>query len=194
MSVLVLKPAPDFKAIAVMPNSTFQQISLSDYRGKHVLLFFYPLDFTFVCPTEIIAFSEAVSEFEKLGVQILACSVDSEFTHLAWINTPRNQGGLGGIKYPIISDLKREIAKSYDVLCDDGMAIRGIFLINKEGIVMHQTVNAPPLGRNVEEELRTIKALLHFEKHGEVCPANWQEGKSGINTAKSRDFFAKEYK
>jgi alkyl hydroperoxide reductase subunit AhpC len=195
MTAIVLKPAPDFTATALMPNSSFKKISLSDYRGKqHVLLFFYPLDFTFVCPTEIIAFSEASADFEKLGVQILACSVDSEFTHLAWVNTPRNQGGLGKVNYPILSDLKRTISESYGVLCEDGMAVRGLFLIDKEGIVMHQTINAPPIGRNINEELRTVKALLFFEKNGEVCPANWHEGQSGIDVKKSHEFFAKEYK
>jgi alkyl hydroperoxide reductase subunit AhpC len=190
---LILKPAPDFKATALMPNGTFKEISLADYKGQHVLLFFYPLDFTFVCPTEIIAFSEAVDQFKKLGVQILACSVDSEFSHLAWVNTPRKEGGLGSIKYPILSDLKRTIAESYGVLCDAGHAVRGLFLINKEGIVMHETINAPPVGRNVEEELRTATALLFFEKNGEVCPANWQEGHAGINTDKKAEYFDKHY-
>lgn len=194
MSVLVMKSAPEFKAQAVMPNGTFKEVSLSDYKGKYVLLFFYPLDFTFVCPTEIIAFSDAAAEFEKLGVQILACSVDSQYAHLAWTNTPRKQGGLGGVNYPILSDITRSISESYGVLSDDGTALRGIFLIDKSGIVMHQTVNAPPIGRNVEEELRTVKALMFFEKNGEVCPANWHEGGAGINTEKSGDFFAKAYK
>lgn len=193
MSVLVMKPAPEFKAQAVMPNGTFKEVSLGDYKGKHILLFFYPLDFTFVCPTEIIAFSDASAEFEKLGVQILACSVDSHFTHLAWINTPRKHGGLGGINYPIISDITHSISSAYGILSEEGTALRGIFLIDQEGIVMHQTVNAPPIGRNVEEELRTVKALLFYEKNGEVCPANWHEGSSGINTEKSRDFFEKTY-
>lgn len=193
MSVLVLKPAPDFTAMAVMPDSTFKEVSLSDYRGKYVLLFFYPLDFTFVCPTEIIAFSEAAPEFEKLGVQILACSVDSEYSHLAWVNTPRKHGGLGNIGYPILSDIKRTISEAYGVLSEAGTALRGIFLIDKEGIVMHQTVNAPPIGRNVDEELRTVKALQFFEKNGEVCPANWTEGKAGIDTAHSKAFFEKTY-
>ncbi|MDR1925160.1 MAG: peroxiredoxin [Planctomycetaceae bacterium] len=193
MSVLVTKPAPNFKTQALMPNGTFKEVSLTDYRGKYVLLFFYPLDFTFVCPTEIIAFSEAVPEFEKLNVQILACSVDSHFTHFAWANTPRKLGGLGNIKYPILSDLKHSVVESYGVLADDGTALRGVFLIDKDGIVMHETVNAPPIGRNVEEELRTLKALQFFEKKGEVCPANWQEGKDGINPSKSSEYFAKVY-
>ncbi|MGL4594509.1 MAG: peroxiredoxin [Thermoguttaceae bacterium] len=195
MSSLILKPAPYFTTQALMPNSSFEQLTITDFRGKkNVLLFFYPLDFTFVCPTEIIAFSEAAAEFEKLDVQILGCSVDSVYTHFAWSNTPRKEGGLGGIKYPLLSDLTHSIADSYGVLLDDGIAARGTFLINKEGIVMHQTVNAPPLGRNVEEELRTAKAMLYFEKHGEVCPANWSEGKEGINTKQSKDYFSKTYK
>jgi alkyl hydroperoxide reductase subunit AhpC len=191
---LVLKPAPDFKARALMPNGQFADLTLSQYKGKHILLFFYPLDFTFVCPTEIIAFSEAAPEFEKLGVQLLAASVDSEFAHFAWVNTPRKEGGLGSISFPLISDLNRTISESYGVLCGSGHAIRGLFLINKDGDVMHETINAPPLGRSVAEELRTVQALLHFEKYGEVCPANWQEGKDGINTADSKKFFEKTYK
>jgi alkyl hydroperoxide reductase subunit AhpC len=193
MTATVLKPAPNFTADALMPNGTFKEISLSDYKGKHVLLFFYPLDFTFVCPTEIIAFSEAAGKFEEQGVQIIGCSIDSKFTHLAWVNTPRKEGGLGGIKYPLLADLTHEIAASYGVLHDDGTAVRGVFLINKEGIIMHQTINAPPIGRNVEEELRTVKALLFFEKNGEVCPANWHEGGAGINPEKKLDYFSKTY-
>ncbi|GHT26277.1 peroxidase [Planctomycetales bacterium] len=193
MTATVLKPAPNFTSDALMPNGSFKKISLSDYKGKYVLLFFYPLDFTFVCPTEIIAFSEAAGEFEKQGVQIIGCSIDSKFTHLAWVNTPRKEGGLGGIKYPLLSDLTHEIASSYGVLHDDGTAVRGVFLIDKEGVVMHQTINAPPIGRNVEEELRTVKALLFFEKNGEVCPANWHEGGAGINTENKLAYFSKAY-
>ncbi|MDR1491819.1 MAG: peroxiredoxin [Planctomycetaceae bacterium] len=199
MSVLVQKPAPDFKAQAVMPNGVFKEISISEYvkAGKYVVLFFYPMDFTFVCPTEIIAFSEAASEFEKLNVQLLGCSVDSEFTHLAWINTPRKEGGLGELKYPLVSDITKKISESYDVLIPDaGVALRGLFLIDKNGIVRHQIVNDLPLGRNVEEALRLVKALQFVEKHGEVCPANWQEGKSGMQADPqgSKTFFASTYK
>ncbi|MDR1479506.1 MAG: peroxiredoxin [Planctomycetaceae bacterium] len=193
MSVLVTKPAPNFKTWALMPNSTFKEISLTDYRGKYVLLFFYPLDFTFVCPTEIVAFSDAMAEFEKLNVQILACSVDSHFTHFAWTSVERKEGGIKGIQYPILADVKRSIVESYGILSDEGSALRGLFLINKDGIVMHQTVNAPPIGRNVEEELRTVKALLFYEKRGEVCPANWQEGEAGIDVTKKEVYFAKKY-
>ncbi len=196
MSVLVTKDAPDFKAQAVSPKGTFQEISLSDYRGKYVLLFFYPLDFTFVCPTEIIAFSEASDQFEELGVQILGCSVDSHFSHFAWRNTPRSEGGIGEINYPLISDLNKKISEAYDVLVPDGIAIRGLFLIDRDGVVRHQVVNDAPLGRSVDEALRMVKALQYFEKNGEVCPANWQEGQATIqpDPEGSKNFFSSEYK
>jgi alkyl hydroperoxide reductase subunit AhpC len=195
MSVLVTREAPDFKATAVMPDLSFKDIALSDYRGKYVVLFFYPLDFTFVCPTEIIAFSEAAGQFEPLGVQILGCSVDSHFTHLAWRNTPRNQGGLGDIRYPLIADLDKNVAKLYDVLLPNGIALRGLFLIDKQGVVRHQVVNDLPLGRSVDEALRMVKALQYVEKHGEVCPANWKEGSATIkpDPKGSQSFFAKQY-
>ncbi|HIQ23216.1 MAG TPA: peroxiredoxin [Planctomycetes bacterium] len=195
MGVLVGKEAPDFKAQGVMPDGSFKEISLSDYRGKYVVLFFYPLDFTFVCPTEIIAFSDAADRFEKLGVQLLGCSVDSHYTHLAWRNVPRQEGGLGEIKYPLIADLDKRIAEAYDVLIPMGVALRGLFLIDKEGIVRHQVVNDLPLGRSVDEVLRMVKALQYFEQHGEVCPANWQEGQQGMkpDPVESREYFAKAY-
>mgnify|MGYP003572286674 FL=1 len=195
MSVLVAQPAPDFKAQAVMPDGSFQEVSLSDYKGKYVLLFFYPLDFTFVCPTEIIAFSERAGEFEELGVQVLGASIDSHFTHLAWRNTPRAEGGLGDIKYPLLADLNKEIGSAYDVLLPGGICLRGLFLIDKKGIVRHQVVNDLPLGRSVDEALRTVKALQFVEEHGEVCPANWQEGARTIKpTPKdSQEFFNAEY-
>lgn len=197
MSVFSTQPAPDFKAKAVMPNGTIKEISLSDYKGKkYVVLFFYPLDFTFVCPTEIIAFSEAAAEFEKLDVQLIGCSTDSEYSHLAWINTPRNLGGLGGIKYPLLSDLDKSVSTSYGVLLPEGFALRGLFLIDKQGIVMHQVINAPPLGRSVEETLRMVQALQYFEKNGEVCPANWHQGDKGIKAdpSGSKSFFQETYK
>jgi alkyl hydroperoxide reductase subunit AhpC len=195
MSVLVTKEAPWLSAQAVMPDGTFKQVSLEDYHGKYVLLFFYPLDFTFVCPTEIIAFSEAIDRFEALGVAVLGCSVDSQYSHLAWRNTPRREGGIGQIKYPLIADLDKNIAAAYDVLLDDGIALRGLFLIDKEGIVRHQVVNDLPLGRSVDEALRMVKALQFFEEHGEVCPANWHEGQATIKPepAASREFFEAEY-
>jgi alkyl hydroperoxide reductase subunit AhpC len=195
MSVLVQKPAPDFRAQAVMPDGSFKELTLSEYRGKYVLLFFYPLDFTFVCPTEIIAFSDRVDDFAERQVQVLGCSIDSQFSHLAWRNTPRSKGGIGEILYPILADLNKQISHDYDVLLDGGIALRGLFLIDKQGTVRHQVVNDLPLGRNVDEALRMIDALQHFEKHGEVCPANWSQGKATIkpNPAGSQDFFSKEY-
>lgn len=195
MSVLVTKPAPQFKAQAVMADGSFKEISLEDFKGKYTILFFYPLDFTFVCPTEIIAFSDRNEDFEKLGVQLLGCSIDSHFSHLAWRNTPREQGGLGQLNYPLIADLDKEIAKAYDVLLPAGIALRGLFLIDKEGVVRHQVVNDLPLGRSVDEALRMVKALQYFEKNGEVCPANWQEGSRTIkpDPENSKEFFSAEY-
>lgn len=196
MSVLVTKPAPEFKAQAVMPDGTFKELTLSQFKDKYVLLFFYPLDFTFVCPTEIIAFSDRAQEFEALGVQLLGVSVDSHFSHFAWRNLPRDQGGLGNIRYPLVADLSKQIAKDYDVLLGDAVALRGLFLIDKAGIVRHQVVNDLPLGRSVDEALRMVQALQYFEKHGEVCPANWKEGARTIKPTvqDSKEFFSAEYK
>ncbi|QDV26576.1 peroxiredoxin [Aureliella helgolandensis] len=195
MSVLVTKPAPEFTAQAVMEDGSFKELSLSDYKGKYVLLFFYPLDFTFVCPTEIIAFSDRASEFADLGVQIIGVSVDSHFSHLAWRNASRDQGGIGQIQYPLVADLSKQIARDYDVLTDETVALRGLFLIDPQGIVRHQVVNDLPLGRSVDEALRMVQALQFFEKNGEVCPANWKEGsrtiKPTVNDSKS--FFSAEY-
>jgi alkyl hydroperoxide reductase subunit AhpC len=195
MAVLVTQPAPDFKADAVMPDGSFKEIRLSEYKGKYVVLFFYPLDFTFVCPTEVIAFSEKAAEFEKLGVQLLGVSVDSKFSHLAWRNTPRAQGGLGQIDYPLIADLNKEISKAYDVLLGAGIALRGLFLIDKAGVVRHQVVNDLPLGRSVDEALRMVEALQFVEAHGEVCPANWHKGSRTIKPTvdESKAFFSAEY-
>ncbi len=195
MSVLVTKQAPDFQAQAVMPDGSFQNVKLSDYRGKYVLMFFYPLDFTFVCPTEIIAFSDRVKDFANLGVQVLGVSVDSHFTHLAWRNTKRADGGIGNIEYPLIADLNKAIAQAYDVLLPGGIALRGLFLIDKDGVVRHEVVNDLPLGRSVDEALRMVKALQYFEKNGEVCPANWQEGSATIKPTPdgSKSFFGSEY-
>ena len=177
MSVLVAKQAPDFTATAVMPDNSFnEKFSLSDYRGKYVVLFFYPLDFTFVCPTELLAFDHRIPEFEKRNVQVIGCSVDSHFTHLAWKNTPVDQGGIGNVRYPLVADLTKQIARDYDVLLEDGVALRGSFLIDREGVVRHQVVNDLPLGRNIDELLRMVEALQYTEEHGEVCPAGWQEG------------------
>ena len=180
MAVLVTKEAPDFKAQAVMPDGSFQEISLSDYRGKKVVLFFYPLDFTFVCPSEIIAFDHRVAEFEKRGVVVLGCSVDSHFSHHAWRNTAVENGGIGQVTFPLVADIDKNIARDYDVLFNESVALRGSFLIDENGVVRHQVINDLPLGRNVDEMLRMVDALAFHEKHGEVCPAGWQPGKATI--------------
>jgi peroxiredoxin (alkyl hydroperoxide reductase subunit C) len=176
MPVLVTKAAPDFKATAVLPNNTFGEIELKNYRGKHVVLFFYPLDFTFVCPTEIIEFNRKLEEFKKRNVEVIGVSIDSEFSHLAWKNTAVEDGGIGNIQYPLVADIKKSISADYDVLFDDSIALRGLFLIDKEGIVRHQVVNDLPLGRNIDEAIRVVDALQHTEKYGEVCPAGWNPG------------------
>ncbi len=177
----IQQEAPDFAAQAVMPDGTFKELTLSEYKGKYVVLFFYPLDFTFVCPTEIIAFSDRVGEFKERGAEIIGVSVDSHFSHLAWRNTPRKKGGIGDVQYPLVSDLDKSISCHYGVLLEKpGIALRGLFLIDKEGILRHITVNDLPLGRNVDEALRVIDALNFHEENGEVCPANWQKGKDGM--------------
>lgn len=193
---LVQQAAPDFRVQAVLPDGTFKEVSLADYRGKYVLMFFYPLDFTFVCPTEIIAFSDAAAEFEKRGVQLLSVSVDSHYSHFAWRNTPRDQGGLGNIAFPMLADLSKKIASDYGVLLPGGIALRGLFLIDKGGIVRHELVNDLPLGRSVDEALRLVDALQFFEKNGEVCPANWREGGLTIkpNPKDSKEYFQKANK
>ncbi|MDP3935542.1 MAG: peroxiredoxin [Alphaproteobacteria bacterium] len=184
MTVLVGKHAPDFKAKVVFGNDT-KTINLSDHKNKYVVLFFYPLDFTFVCPTEMHAFQEKLGEFKGRGVELLGCSVDSEHSHIAWLNTPRDKGGIQGIEYGIISDLGGQIAKDYDVLSDDNVAYRAVFLIDKNGIVRHQLVNDLPLGRSVDEVLRTVDALQHVEQQkDEVCPANWNKGKTAMKATR----------
>lgn len=191
MAVLVGKEAPDFNVKAVVNGGEIvPSYTLSQHRGKYVVLFFYPKDFTFVCPTELHAFQEKLNEFESRNVQLLGCSVDSEFSHFAWLNTPKNKGGIQGVTYPILADFNKTIARDYDVLHDaSGAAFRGLFLIDKNGIVKHQLVNDMPLGRNVEEALRLVDALQYVEAHGEVCPANWSKGdkamspnQAGLNT------------
>jgi len=180
MSVLVTKEAPDFTAKAVLADNSIKEISLSSYRGKYVVLFFYPMDFTFVCPTEILAFNKKLDEFKQRNSEVIGVSTDSEFSHLAWKNTPVENGGIGNIQYPIIADISKEISRAYDVLFDNSVALRGLFLIDKEGVVRHQVVNDLPLGRNINEALRMIDALQFHEKHGEVCPANFESGKEGM--------------
>ncbi len=182
MSVLVGKQAPEFTSSAVMADGSINDnFSLADFKGKYIVLFFYPLDFTFVCPTELIAFSHRIAEFEKRGVQVIGCSIDSQFTHLAWRNTPIDNGGIGPVKYPLVADVKHQICRDYDVELDpDGVALRGSFLIDKAGVVRHQVVNDLPLGRNIDEMLRMVDALQFHEKHGEVCPAGWSQGDKGM--------------
>ncbi len=180
MCELVTKEAPDFAAQAVMGDSTMGELKLSDYRGKYVLLFFYPLDFTFVCPSEIIAFDKKLDAFKEKGCEVIGVSVDSQFTHLAWKNTPREQGGLGAVKFPLVADLDKNIARSYGVLFNDSIALRGLFLIDKAGVVRHCVINDLPLGRNVDEAIRMLDALQFHEKHGEVCPANWKPGEDAM--------------
>lgn len=179
MAVLTGKPAPEFKTTAVF-GQDFKEVKLSDYKGKYVVLFFYPLDFTFVCPTELVAFQEKLGEFKERGAEVLGCSIDSQFSHLAWLNTPLNKGGIQGVEYGLLADIGGNIARDFDVLSPGGVAYRGLFLIDKEGVVRHQIVNDLPLGRSVEEALRMVDALQHHEQHGEVCPANWQKGKDAI--------------
>ncbi|MGZ3694385.1 MAG: peroxiredoxin [Bdellovibrionota bacterium] len=190
---LVQNSAPDFKGVAVV-NKEFKEISLKDYKGKWLCLFFYPLDFTFVCPTEITAFSDRVEDFKKLGCEIVGASIDSQFSHLAWINTPRNNGGLGDIKFPLLADVNKDAARAYQVLIDGGIALRGLFLINPTGKVSYSVIHDLGVGRSVDETLRVLEAFQYVEKHGEVCPANW---KKGADTMKpdpkgSQDYFKKQ--
>lgn len=187
MSVLVGKPAPDFTAKAVMPNGTFEDnFNLRKYLGsgtknaKFGMLFFYPLDFTFVCPSEIIAFDNRIKEFKLRKTEVIAVSVDSHFTHLAWRNTPVDKGGIGEVSFPMVADLSKSIARDYDVLLGNEVALRGTFLIDTQGVVRHQVVNDLPLGRNVDEALRMVDALQFFEENGEVCPAGWNRGDTGM--------------
>src|SRR5207248_9287299 len=161
-------------------HEEFKTLKRSDFRGKYVVLCFYPLDFTFVCPTEIVAFSDRIGEFHRRGAEVLGVSVDSKFSHLAWIQTPRAQGGLGGLKYPLVSDITKKVSADYGVLLDGGVALRGLFLIDKQGVVRAMTVHDLPLGRSVDEALRVLDALQFFEKHGEVCPADWKPGAAAI--------------
>ena len=174
---LISTEAPDFTATAVMPDNSFNnEFKLSDYRGKYVVLFFYPLDFTFVCPSEIIAFDKKLEEFKSRGVEVIGVSTDSHFSHLAWKNTEVNNGGIGNVQYPLVADFQKIISQDYGLLLDGGMALRGTFLIDKDGIVQHSTINNLGLGRNIDEMVRLVDALQHLEEHGEVCPANWVKG------------------
>ncbi|XP_015271321.1 PREDICTED: peroxiredoxin-2 [Gekko japonicus] len=188
------KPAPNFSATAVV-DGAFKEIKLSDYKGKYLVFFFYPLDFTFVCPTEITTFSDRVEEFRKINCEVIAASVDSQFTHLAWINTPRKEGGLGPTSIPLVADINHSIAQDYGVLKkDSGIAYRGLFIIDDKGIVRQITVNDLPVGRSVDETLRLVQAFQFTDQHGEVCPAGWQPGGDTIKpTVKdSKEYFAKQ--
>ncbi|KON82205.1 peroxiredoxin [Azoarcus sp. PA01] len=181
MAVLVGKQAPDFTATAVLGDNQIQDITFSQFtKNKYAVLFFYPLDFTFVCPSELIAFDHRLEEFKKRGVEVLGVSIDSQFTHLAWKNTPVNSGGIGQVQYPMVADIRHEICRAYDVESEGGVAFRGSFLIDKAGVVRHQVVNDLPLGRNIDEMLRMVDALQFTEEHGEVCPAGWNKGKAGM--------------
>jgi peroxiredoxin (alkyl hydroperoxide reductase subunit C) len=186
MSVLVSRPAPDFTAAAVLGSGEIvDSFTLSEaIKGKSAVIFFYPLDFTFVCPSELIAFDKRYEEFQKRGVEVIGVSIDSQFSHNAWRNTPINDGGIGPVKYTLVADVKHDICQAYDVEHPDaGVAFRGSFLIDKEGIVRHQVVNDLPLGRNIDEMLRMVDALNFHEEHGEVCPAGWQEGAKGMDAS-----------
>jgi len=210
MAVLVGKKAPQFEADAVINGGEFvEKFSLAQYIGKkHVVFFFYPLDFTFVCPTEIIAFQDKLAEFEKRNVQVVGCSVDSKFSHWAWLNTEKKAGGIKGVTFPLVADLSKTISENYDVLAGeweydededyvefngDAIAYRGLFLIDKQGVVRHQVVNDLPLGRSVEEALRMVDALQFFEENGEVCPADWHKGDEGMkeNAASVADYLSR---
>ena len=182
MSVLVGKTAPDFTAATVMPdNQVNDKFNLHSYlKGKIGVLFFWPLDFTFVCPSEIIAFNNRLQEFKDRGVEVIGVSVDSHFSHIAWKNTAINDGGIGQVQFPIVADLTKQISRDYDVLINDAVALRGTFLIDQQGIVRHQVINDLPLGRNIDEAIRMVDALKFFQDHGEVCPAGWSKGKDGM--------------
>jgi peroxiredoxin (alkyl hydroperoxide reductase subunit C) len=179
MSAFVSAPAPDFSGDAYV-NGEFKKISLSDYRGKKVVFFFYPLDFTFVCPTEIVAFADRIEEFRKRNTEVIGVSVDSKFTHKAWAETERKDGGIKGVNYPLLSDINKNIAADYGVLLPDGVALRGLFIINKDGILKHATINHLDLGRNVDEVVRILDAIDFSEQYGEVCPANWKKGEKAM--------------
>ena len=192
MSVLVGKNAPDFKVNAVRNGEVIENFSLSQFQNKkYVVLFFYPLDFTFVCPTELHEFQNKLQDFNDLGAEVIGCSTDSHFSHLAWLNSPKKVGGIEGVTYPLLADFNKTVSRDYDVLLEDaGVALRGTFIIDKDGVVQSQVVNQLGLGRNVDETLRTLKALQFTEEHGEVCPANWNEGDK---TMKPTENGLKEY-
>ena len=191
MATLVGKPAPKFKTQAIVKGA-IKEVSLDEYKGKWVVLFFYPLDFTFVCPTEIIGFADRMADFTSRGAEVVGVSIDSQYSHLAWYNTPRNKGGIAGSDYPIVADVTKSIARDYGVLDEaKGIALRGVFLINPDGVIQSETVNFFNIGRNVDEILRTLDAAQQAAKTGEVCPANWSKGKDTINPKEASKFFEK---
>ncbi len=184
MSVLVAQQAPDFTAPAVLADGTItEEFRLSDYRGQYVVLFFWPLDFTFVCPSEIIAHDHRIQQFKERGVEIIGVSIDSQYTHYAWRNTPVNHGGIGPVQFPIVADVRHEITRAFGIEHPDGVALRASFLIDREGIVQHQVVNNLALGREVDEMLRMVDALQFNEENGEVCPAGWRRGDAGMKAS-----------
>lgn len=185
MAVLVGKLAPDFTAVAVMGDNEINEgFSLTNHLdGKYGVVFFYPLDFTFVCPSELIAFDHRLDEFKKRQTEVIGISIDSHFTHLAWKNTTINNGGIGQVRYPLVADIKHEICRAYGVEHNDGVAFRGSFLIDRSGVVRHQVVNDLPLGRDIDEMLRMVDALQFHEEHGEVCPAGWRKGEAGMDAS-----------
>jgi alkyl hydroperoxide reductase subunit AhpC len=191
----ITKPAPDFSGPAVMPGGEFKDIKLSDYKGKYLVFFFYPLDFTFVCPTELIAFSDRAQEFKAINCELLACSCDSKYSHLAWTNTPRKKGGVGNMNMPLLADKSCQIARDYGVLIEeDGVSFRGLFIIDSKGILRQITINDLPVGRSVDETLRLVQAFKFTDEHGEVCPAGWRPGDDTIkpDVKKSQDYFSKK--
>lgn len=181
MDYIIGNKAPQFKAKAVADGKIINNFSLDLFEGKYVVFFFYPLNFTFVCPTELHAFQEKLEDFKKRNAQVIGCSVDSEYSHLAWLNTPKSKGGIEGVTYPLVSDLNKKISYDYQVMNHEaGIAYRGLFLIDKEGIIRHLLINDLPLGRSVDEVLRLLDALIFHEENGEVCPANWQQGEKSM--------------
>ena len=191
-TTLVQKNAPNFKAEAVV-GGDFTTVSLDDYKGKWVVLYFYPLDFTFVCPTEILDFDKHLEDFQKRNAVVIGCSTDSKYSHLAWLNTPRKEGGIEGVRHPLIGDFTKEVSSSYGVLTEDGVALRAVFIIDDQGVVRFQMVNDLNIGRNVKEVLRVLDALQYSAEHGEVCPAEWEPGQDTIkpDPKEAKEYFSK---
>ena len=195
MPVLVTKPAPDFTAAAVFPGKHIKQFTLSEWKGKYGILLFYPMDFSLLCPTEIIAFNQKIKEFHKRNCKVAAISTDSEYAHLAWCNLSPEKGGIGELSFPLISDKTKNITRQYGILHDHSVALRGLFLLDRDGIVRHELINDLSMGRSVEEALRILDALIHYETYGDVCPADWKPGMDGLKTPAEGmiDYMAKLY-